>query len=252
MQHTLVLDAEGQRLLGLLVSLLPFAKPGEPQTFTSYKDVHDRLRLPQVRERWGESLKAQGLASLADWTHLTGKPAITGLVIDRSSLMPGKGYFELFGKREDDFAWWKEEIARSKAFDWSPYLPSQPPPAPPIAVDIQPPAERLETITSRIIRDTSLSRRIKHLHNHECQLCGHTILLPDGTRYAEAHHIQPLGAPHHGPDTGENLVCVCPNHHAELDFGVRPLALADLRVAPGHAVGEAFVAYHNAHVRRAP
>lgn len=244
------LDAEGQRLLALLVSRLSSAKPNDPRTFISYKDVHDILHLPQVRETYGDSLKAQGLVSLADWTFAADKPAITGLVIDRSSMMPGKGYFELFGKREDDFAWWTGEIAKSKSYDWSPFLPVSTPPEPPKAVDIQGPPDRKETTISRIIRDTLLSRHIKQLHRYECQLCGHSILLADGSRYAEAHHIQPLGEPHNGPDTPENLVCVCPNHHAELDFGVRPLALADLRPAPGHMVGQAYIDYHNAHVRR--
>jgi hypothetical protein len=37
--------------------------------------------------------------------------------------------------------------------------------------------------------------------------------------YAEAAHIRPLGAPHHGPDTPENILCLCPNHHVLLDHG---------------------------------
>jgi len=245
-----LLDADGQRLLDLLVSRLPTAKPNDPRTFISYKDVHDVLRLPQVREKFGESLKAQGLLSLAEWTFTTGKPGITGLVIDRTSMMPGKGYFDLFSKREDDFTWWTGEITKSKSFDWSSYLSLATPPAPPTAVDIGVPLGRRETTTSRIIRDTVISRRIKQLHNYECQLCGHTILLPDGSRYAEAHHIQPLGEPHSGPDSPENLVCVCPNHHAELDFGARPLASSDLRSVPGHAVAAVYIAYHNEHVHR--
>lgn len=241
-------DEVGQRLLALLVSLLPQVNARDPRTYISYKEAHDRLGLPQVRETWGESLKAQGLVSLAEWTQKNGKPAITGLVIDRNTLMPGKGYFDLFGKPQEDFSWWASEVTRSKEFDWSPYLPLPIPPVPPTAVDLASPTERQEVTTNRIIRDTVLSRRIKELHKYECQLCGHTIKLADGTRYAEAHHIQPLGAHHNGPDSSDNLVCLCPNHHAELDFGVRPLALADLRSVPGHSVGEAFVAYHNAYV----
>lgn len=97
MSSIIALDAQGQRLLALLVAKLPSVRPANPQTFIGYKEVHDRLGLPQLREKFGESLKVQGLVSLAEWTHETGKPAITGLVIDRSSLMPGKGYFELFG-----------------------------------------------------------------------------------------------------------------------------------------------------------
>lgn len=244
-------NADGQRLLVLLVSILPAVNAEDPRTFISYKEIHDRLQLPQVRETWGESLKAQGLASLADWTQTTDKPAITGLVIDRSSLMPGGGYFDLFGKAQEDFAWWTSEVARSKVFNWAPYLPTSIPAVPPTAVDLASPADRQETTINRIIRDTILSRRIKELHNYECQLCGHTIPLADGARYAEAHHIQPLGSPHNGPDSAENLVCLCPNHHAELDFGIRTLALADLRSVHGHKVGESFVTYHNTHVYKA-
>ena len=245
-----VLDAQGQQLLAFLVAKLPAIKPTEPRTFVSYKDVHDQLRLPQVRETYGESLKAQGLVSLADWTVATEKPGITGLVIDRTTMMPGKGYFTVFGKREDDFSWWAAEVQKSKTFDWSPYLPRVEPPAPPVAVDIGVPPGRVEITTHRIIRDTLLARRVKQLHNFECQLCGHTIHLFDGSRYAEAHHVQPLGEPHNGPDVLENIVCLCPNHHVELDYGTKSLALTDLRAVQGHTLAEVYIKYHNEHVRR--
>lgn len=252
MPSELALSVDGQRLLELLVLSLPAAKPDNPRTFISYKDVHDILHLPLVRETYGESLKAQGLLSLAEWTFKTKKPGITGLVIDRSLLMPGKGYFDLFGKKEDDFAWWVGEIVKSKAFNWSPFVPLSNPTETPTAIDIGPPTGRMEITVSRIIRNTALAVRAKQLHNHECQICGQTILLTDGKRYAEAHHIQPLGEPHNGPDTLGNLLCVCPNHHAELDFGARSLALSDLRSAHGHTVAEAYMAYHNTHVWRKP
>jgi len=247
---TIALDAQGQRLLALLVAKLPSANPENPQTFIGYKEAHDRLGLPQLREKFGESLKAQGLLSLAEWTHGTGKPAITGLVIDRTSLMPGKGYFDLFGRQPEDFVWWREEIKKSKSFDWSPYLPLETAPESPAAIDIEDPVDRTEVTTYRIIRDTLLARRVKQLHNYQCQLCGHTIVLSDGSRYAEAHHVQPLGAPHNGPDVLENIVCVCPNHHAELDYGVRPLSQADLRPTEGHSVSGLYLAYHNTNVHK--
>ena len=245
-----VLDTQGQQLLAFLVSKLSAIKPTEPRSFVSYKDVHDQLKLPQVRETYGESLKAQGLVSLADWTVATGKPGITGIVIDRASLMPGKGYFTVFGKRDDDFSWWVAEVLKSKTFDWAPYLPSLAPPAPPVAVDISVPPGRSEITTHRIIRDTLLARRVKQLHNFKCQLCGHSIVLADGSRYAEAHHIQPLGEPHNGPDILENIVCLCPNHHVELDYGTKALALSELRAVQGHILAEKYIKYHNEHVRR--
>ncbi|MCP1462544.1 HNH endonuclease [Pseudomonas sp. S3E17] len=246
------LDNQAQRLLALLVNRLPNARAANPQTFLGYKDVHDKLGLPKLREKWGDSLKDQGLVSLAQWTYETGKPAITGLVIDRTSLMPGPGYFDLFKKERDDFKWWKEEIDKSKQFDWSPFISAPPPPETPLAVDIniEGPAAREEVTTYRVIRDTLLARRAKQLHNYECQLCGHTIELQDGRRYAEAHHIQPLGAPHNGPDVFENIVCVCPNHHAELDYGARPLEHANLRSMEGHSINACYIEYHNTHIHR--
>lgn len=116
----------------------------------------------------------------------------------------------------------------------------------PLAQDLDvPPTERVETTTSRIVRDTRLSARVKKLHNYECQLCGCTLPLTDGSRYAEGHHIQPLGAPHNGPDILENIICVCPNHHAMCDLGAIRLALPELRQAEGHSVDQGYIDYHN-------
>ncbi len=250
MSSITTLDAQGQLLLALLVARLPSARPAHPQTFIGYKQAHDLLGLPQLREKYGDSLKAQGLDSLAEWTHETGKPAITGLVVDRESLRPGSGYFLLFGRQPEDFTWWRGEIEKSKSFDWSPFLPQRTPPEPPLAVDIEGSTDRAEVTTYRIIRDTLLARQVKQLHNYQCQLCGHTIVLPDGSRYAEAHHVQPLGTPHNGPDVLENIVCVCPNHHAELDYGARTLNQADLQSAEGHSVGSRYLSYHNTKVHK--
>ena len=109
-----------------------------------------------------------------------------------------------------------------------------------------PPPERIETRTFRILRDTSLARQIKELHQHQCQVCGLAIELPDGSRYAEAHHIQPLGTPHNGPDVGGNIIVLCPNHHAMCDYGVMALDLAQLRLHAEHKINPEFIDYHNA------
>src|SRR5512139_2366464 len=93
------LDEQGQRLLRFLVAHLPNAKPNDPRTFVSYKEIHDALGLQQQGPTFGESLKQQGLNSLAEWSARTGKPGITGLIIDKTALMPGDGFFRLFGKK---------------------------------------------------------------------------------------------------------------------------------------------------------
>jgi hypothetical protein len=241
------LDLQGQHLLVYLVSKLPNVVPSNPAAFIGYKDVHNELGLQQLRQTYGQSLQAQGLDSLSEWLARNALPAITGIVIDQGKWMPGPGFFRLFQKSEEDFQWWQAEVARSKAFDWSAYIPNAMPANAPPAIDLAPPG-RQETTIHRIIRDTPVARRVKQLHEFKCQLCNHTIVLPDGSGYAEAHHIRPLGQPHNGPDIIDNIICLCPNHHAELDYGVRTLDKAEIRSARGHAIAEEYIRYHNEQV----
>jgi len=106
--------------------------------------------------------------------------------------------------------------------------------------------ERVEQTTYRIIRDTAIARELKALHQYRCQLCGLSLLLSDGQRYCEAHHIRPLGTPHNGPDIAENILCVCPNHHVQLDYFSIPLKLTELRQHQNHRLSDTFPQYHNA------
>lgn len=124
------------------------------------------------------------------------------------------------------------------------------PPSSPEASDLAKPAPRQECKTYRILRDTRLARWVKALHKNKCQICNHAIILPDGTCYSEAHHIQPLGKPHDGHDVIGNIICVCPNHHAELDYGVRRLTAKGLRAVAGHSVNESYIRYHNDRIYR--
>lgn len=120
-----------------------------------------------------------------------------------------------------------------------------------VANDLDAPSpERAETTTFRILRDTALARRIKELHRHQCQIGGLAIELPNGSRYAEAHHIQPLGTPHDGPDIAANIIVLCPNHHAMCDYGVvaLDLDLEQLQSHQEHSIGSEFIDYHNAMV----
>ena len=112
-------------------------------------------------------------------------------------------------------------------------------------VDETPPPRVISTVY-RHIRDTAASRGVKLAHGSKCQICGSTFKLPDGSAYAEAHHIKPLG--HDGPDNKANLICVCPNHHAMLDYFAMPLDKAKLRQVAGHTIAQKFIDYHNAQV----
>ncbi|RYF26669.1 MAG: HNH endonuclease [Flavobacteriales bacterium] len=79
--------------------------------------------------------------------------------------------------------------------------------------------KRVKTEIFRVLRDTKISKALKELYNHNCQICGERI--ESGSFiYSEAHHIRPLGEPHNGPDSFDNLIILCPNHHAEFDYGI--------------------------------
>ncbi|WP_201981499.1 YDG/SRA domain-containing protein [Hymenobacter rubidus] len=116
------------------------------------------------------------------------------------------------------------------------------------------PAPRQEVTTLRIVRDTAVTRRVKLLHNYCCQVCGVRLHGAAGP-YAEAAHIRPLGAPHHGPDVLENVLCLCPNHHVLFDLG--SFSVADdgqllglsgrLRLHKKHLLNPAFLAYQRLH-----
>jgi predicted HNH restriction endonuclease len=48
--------------------------------------------------------------------------------------------------------------------------------------------------------------------------CHHPTFLDEyGSAYCEVHHIEPLEAG--GPDTPENVACICPAHHREAHLG---------------------------------
>lgn len=117
------------------------------------------------------------------------------------------------------------------------------------------PAPRRLTTSARLVRDTSVMRRVKDLYEYHCQVCG-TQLTNGPKLYAEAAHVQPLGAPHHGPDTLNNLLCLCPNHHVLLDMGAwslddnfRLAGLAgQLTLHPAHGLRVEWAQYHRRHI----
>lgn len=83
---------------------------------------------------------------------------------------------------------------------------------------------------SRRVRDTALSRLIKALYEYRCQLCGVAVLGFEARLYAEGAHVKPLGRPHLGADSPDNIICLCPNHHTQLDMGGMVI-LDDYRVS---------------------
>lgn len=110
--------------------------------------------------------------------------------------------------------------------------------------------KRVKSEIYRIVRDTAVGKALKKLHANQCQRCSQTIRLAGGTAYSEAHHLRPLGRPHGGPDTPENVVVVCPNCHALLDYFAVRIGRNELRGRKSHSVAAKSIAYHNRHHRQ--
>jgi len=119
---------------------------------------------------------------------------------------------------------------------------------------------RREATVSLIARDPARARRVKAFYRNRCQMCGTRLECPAGP-YSEAAHIRPLGIPHNGPDTEDNILCLCPNHHVLFDNGA--VFIADdlslngdrgdrLTVHRDHRIDRQHLAYHRDHLAVIP
>ena len=122
------------------------------------------------------------------------------------------------------------------------------------------PEKQLRTILATK-RNITLVKRLKKLYNYECQVCGLQIQILNDQYICEVHHIQPLGQ-HGGADKSENMIVLCPNHHAMFDNGIISIDLEDksiihadpLNKLKGHKVNIKhkidfkYVEYHNKNI----
>ena len=119
------------------------------------------------------------------------------------------------------------------------------------SIDLVSPPSRISVTVKRIIRDSKLSEDLKMTYDHRCQVCNQSIWVPGKGRYAEGHHIVPLGGSHNGNDQQENMLCLCPNHHAEMDYGVFYIDSNDLTIVhydvtnPYHGIKLSVLESHN-------
>ena len=116
------------------------------------------------------------------------------------------------------------------------------------------PKDAAQPMTLRIVRDTEQTRQIKALYNYRCQVCGIRLEGSAGL-YAEAVHIRPLGKPHNGSDSPDNILCLCPNHHVLFEYGGFTIAddwslvgvSGSLHVHPRHTINLDNIRYHQEH-----
>lgn len=111
--------------------------------------------------------------------------------------------------------------------------------------------KRAEVRCSRVVRNSKVGEDVKNLYDYFCQICGCRLILPAGP-YAECCHIKPLGRPAEGPDTIDNVLCLCPNCHVLLDEGAiwvnNDFTLGGkegvLKVHPLHQINSEYIIYH--------
>lgn len=125
-----------------------------------------------------------------------------------------------------------------------------------IASSIVEPPKRVKGEITRIVRDTAKTKKLKKLYECRCQVCDERIEIAHEKYYAEVHHIRPLGSGHDGLDVEENMIVVCPTHHAYFDFGV-PRFLSESEIQIGnktftlkckHKISQSNIDYHNREV----
>jgi HNH endonuclease len=117
------------------------------------------------------------------------------------------------------------------------------------------PSRRTELTISRIIRSSALIEFVKSLYEFKCQVCRKPVDVPDGF-YVEGAHIQPIGWPHHRPDDLSNVLCLCPNHHVQFDYGQFSISddfsllgiEGNLQVDPKHKLSRKRLHYHRQRV----
>lgn len=110
---------------------------------------------------------------------------------------------------------------------------------------VYPIADRARVEINKIFRDSYLTRKVKRLCNYYCQICGERLQISDDKYYSEIHHIRPLGNSHNGPDVQENMLCVCPNCHVLLDYGVIQIDHNHLHSTENNPIKTEFIDYHN-------
>lgn len=120
--------------------------------------------------------------------------------------------------------------------------------------------KRTKLIREQVQRNESLVQDIKSIYNDTCQLCGDRRLQGDNIGYSYVHHIKPLAKKHSGPDSAENVIVLCPNHHDDFDNGMLTIDPNTLGIThdyedsltgttvtmkKGHEIASKFFAYHN-------
>ncbi|MET7331684.1 YDG/SRA domain-containing protein [Nonomuraea sp. NPDC005650] len=83
----------------------------------------------------------------------------------------------------------------------------------------RPDIDRWEKISAGVYADIVLSDKLKQLYGYSCQICDVVLEAPGALCLAYTVHVKGLGLPHEGPDTIDNMLCLCSNHRDLFKYG---------------------------------
>ncbi|MEE9283476.1 MAG: HNH endonuclease [Nitrososphaerales archaeon] len=89
--------------------------------------------------------------------------------------------------------------------------------------------DRVWTKVERTKRNDTLRKLLKKKYSFRCQFenCGFSFRQRNCSWYVEAAHIKALASG--GPDTSDNVLIVCPNHHKMIDYAAEVQVLMHTR-----------------------
>lgn len=209
-----VLDEKGRKLLAYLVQRL-FASDNEQLACVNYADVLGALGVETKQFRLGVVLKGEGLTNLAHWLKKNKKPAITGLIVNKTTRKPSDSYYTHFEKEVGDEDWRWRELKKAKRYSWGKYLQLIEKPGNLVVGDSNPP--RRERKSNVYGRNGGVGSEVLGYANGYCEHCKNKgFLKEDKSLYLEVHHVKPLAEG--GADLTSNAVAVCANCHRKLHF----------------------------------
>ena len=126
------------------------------------------------------------------------------------------------------------------------------------SIDYEDPPACVAVETVRRIRDTAKTRQLKALYSNHCQVCQARLRLGPNEFLSEVHHLRPLGGGANGLDNKDNMLVLCPNHHARFDYlaiGIDPsdgitvvdfegTVIGKLTFVPGHSLNPSNIRFH--------
>ncbi len=122
------LTSNGRRLLEAIVNYCQFhvVDSERAATYPTYGELYRVIvpNSPAVVLHVGRHLRRHGLDDLNKWTQGNPtRPKVTGIIVNKATRRPDNNFFLSHNKvpiRDDH--WWRDEVRKGLAFDWSPYL----------------------------------------------------------------------------------------------------------------------------------